>query len=830
MTDAPTIANLADHPRIAAFADSTAPAFAVSAESAELIWANPAAESLFGRDGMSTALSDQIALVLPFVRRTEQSSPLSLRLNGSNRLSPCHAELLDGVDGGPAVLFSADVAKEAEAPEPQVSEAPPSEPVQLPSRFVWQSDQNGQLVLLSHEIAAALDHGLTLVGRTWNELYSEFDIDKAGKLASALTRRDTWSGVSVDWPLGRTRRVPAELAGLPVFDRERTFLGFRGFAVVRGEEFDATEVKAKEASVIEPEQAETETPVQAETEILPHEERHEPPALLSSPILPFRQPLRPGLKPSEHSAFQEIGRALGDRGTPAPPAEAKRVLSASVSWPAPQPANQAAPPAEPTAPTASATSDDDALRVLGELPSGIVIHRLGTPLFANKAFLAMAGMPAVEDLALHGLDRLFEERADVPGKLNLRSANGTVQPVQSVLKTTRWEGAAASLLVVTPEPQLPSGGAETATERELRSILDTATDGVIVVDRNGRIASANRSAEALFGYEAAELEGRSFTLLFSAESHRAALDYLDGLQSNGVASVLNDGREVVGVARKGGAIPLFMTLGRIGNGEPKFCAVLKDLTQFKKAEEELRTAKEQAERANAHKSDFLARISHEIRTPLNAILGFTEVMMEERFGPVGSARYKEYLKDIHESGSHIISLVNDLLDLAKIEAGKLDLSFNSVNLNEVVSTAVSLMQPQANQNRVIIRTSVAPRMPNVVGDLRSLKQIALNLVSNAVKYTPAGGQIIVSTAITDLGQAVIRVRDTGLGMNEAEIAAALEPFRQLAPASGRGGSGLGLPLTKALVEANRATFAIQSAVGTGTLVEVIFPPTRVLAE
>ncbi|MFC5066585.1 PAS domain-containing sensor histidine kinase [Flaviflagellibacter deserti] len=823
MTDAPTISNLADHPRIAAFADSTAPAFAVSAESAELIWANPAAETLFGHDGMSTALSDQIALVLPFVRRTEQPSPLSLRLNGSNSLSPCHAELLEGVDGGPAVLFSADVANEIEA-VPEASEAVRAEPVHLPSRFVWQSDQNGQLVLLSDEIAAALDHDLTLVGRTWNDLCSEFDIDKAGKLASALTRRDTWSGVSVDWPLGRTRRVPAELAGLPVFDRERTFLGFRGFAVIRGEEFDAIEVRA-EAATGDPEQAETET-VRAEQEVLPHEERHEPPPLLPSPILPFRQPLRPGLKPSEHNAFQEIGRALGDRGTPSPPAEAKRISSASVSWPAPQPANQATA-SEPSAPTAS---DDDALRVLGELPSGIVIHRLGTPLFANKAFLAMAGMPAVEDLALHGLDRLFEERADAPGKLNLRSANGTVQPVQSVLKTTRWEGAAASLLVVTPEPQLPSGGAETANERELRSILDTATDGVIVVDRNGRIASANRSAEALFGYEAAELEGRSFTLLFSAESHRAALDYLDGLQSNGVASVLNDGREVVGVARKGGAIPLFMTLGRIGGGEPKFCAVLKDLTQFKKTEEELRTAKEQAERANAHKSDFLARISHEIRTPLNAILGFTEVMMEERFGPVGGARYKEYLKDIHESGSHIISLVNDLLDLAKIEAGKLDLSFNSVNLNEVVSGAVSLMQPQANQNRVIIRTSVAPRMPNVVGDLRSLKQIALNLVSNAVKYTPAGGQVIVSTAITDLGQAVIRVRDTGLGMNEAEIAAALEPFRQLAPASGRGGSGLGLPLTKALVEANRATFAIQSAVGTGTLVEVIFPPTRVLAE
>ena len=286
----------------------------------------------------------------------------------------------------------------------------------------------------------------------------------------------------------------------------------------------------------------------------------------------------------------------------------------------------------------------------------------------------------------------------------------------------------------------------------------------MVLDGNGRIVSTNRSAEALFGYEAAELEGRSFTLLLAADSHRAALDYLDGLKANGVASVLNDGREVIGIARRGGVIPLFMTLGRVGEGaEPRFCAVLRDITQFRQAEEELRSAKLQAERANAQKSDFLARISHEIRTPLNAILGFAEVMMEERFGPLGTSRYKDYLRDIHESGSYIISLVNDLLDLSKIEAGKLDLSFTALNLNEIVAGSVSLMQPQANQDRIIIRTSLAPRLPAVVGDLRSLKQIVLNLVSNAVKYTPAGGQVIVSTALTDLGQAVIRVRDTGVG-------------------------------------------------------------------
>ena len=278
------------------------------------------------------------------------------------------------------------------------------------------------------------------------------------------------------------------------------------------------------------------------------------------------------------------------------------------------------------------------------------------------------------------------------------------------------------------------------------------------------------------------------------------------------------------------SIPLFMTFGRISDGrDPKFCAVLRDITPFKKAEEEQRTAKFQAEKASAQKSDFLARVSHEIRTPLNSILGFTEVMMEEKFGPVGSDRYRQYLDDIHQAGTHVISLVNDLLDLAKIEAGRLDLNFVRVNLNEVVTNAVALLQPQANSNRIIIRNSLMPTMPPVIGDLRSLKQIVLNLLSNAVNYTPAGGQVIVSTVLTDLGQAVLRVRDTGLGMNEQEIAIALEPFRQLPATHPRGGTGLGLPLTKALVEANRASFVIQSAIGTGTLVEVVFPPVRVMA-
>src|SRR5262249_13818698 len=272
--------------------------------------------------------------------------------------------------------------------------------------------------------------------------------------------------------------------------------------------------------------------------------------------------------------------------------------------------------------------------------------------------------------------------------------------------------------------------ASEAENRELKSIIDTATDGVVVVARDGCIAQLSRSAEALFGYETDELRGRPFVELFAPESRAAAQDYLDELARDGVASMLAGGREVIGRVRQGGLIPLFMTLGRIGEGEPKFCAVLRDLSQWKRAEEELLESKRRAERASAAKSDFLAKISHEIRTPLNTVLGFSAVMMEEQFGPIGNERYREYVKDIHVAGGHLVSLITDLLDLSKIEAGKLDLTSASVNLNGLVQQCVALMQPQANRERIIIRTSLAPNLPPLVADARSIRQIVLNLLSN----------------------------------------------------------------------------------------------------
>jgi signal transduction histidine kinase len=252
-------------------------------------------------------------------------------------------------------------------------------------------------------------------------------------------------------------------------------------------------------------------------------------------------------------------------------------------------------------------------------------------------------------------------------------------------------------------------------------------------------------------------------------------------------------------------------------------ALLATVAQREEVSAQLATARDEALAASRAKSEFLATMSHEIRTPLNGVIGLSELLSRTEL----STHQRRFADGIDQAGRALLALVNDILDLSKVEAGKLDLVFAEVGLNEVVAGAVALLQPEANRGRIIIRSSLAPKLPAVMADPRSLKQVVLNLLSNAVKFSPAGGQVIVSTARSDRGEAVIRIRDTGAGMSEGEIEAALEPFGHVSPTAR--GTGLGLPLTKALVEANRASLAIHSTVGTGTLVEVIFPPTRVVA-
>ena len=391
----------------------------------------------------------------------------------------------------------------------------------------------------------------------------------------------------------------------------------------------------------------------------------------------------------------------------------------------------------------------------------------------------------------------------------------------------------ASTLV---KPQTPR--AATGMDEELRVILDTATDGIITLNRQGRILSFSAGAQALFGLSVSEAVGKAFTDLMDGESRALVEDYISALAAGtALASVYNEGREVTARVAGGGRIPLFLTIGKMGRkGEPErdnkaaFCVVVRDITQWKETEKDLRQAKERAERSSAQKSEFLASISHELRTPLNAILGFSDVMRQQRFGDMGNEKYLGYANDIHESGEHLLSLINDLLDLSKIEAGKFELDFKAVDLADLVGDCLNLMQEQAARAHVILRRSIPATPLKVVADARAMKQILLNLLSNAVKFTGPGGQVMVSLTPERSGELTLSVADTGPGMTEEEVRRALKPFERIT-AAGRPeqpGTGLGLPLTRALVEANHARFSISSKPGKGTTVSITFPTPRVL--
>jgi PAS domain S-box-containing protein len=509
-------------------------------------------------------------------------------------------------------------------------------------------------------------------------------------------------------------------------------------------------------------------------------------------------------------------------------------------------------------------------RALDALPHAIVLHRGAELLFANQAAVRAFGFAGRDDLIARGDigevlaeaesgevvlpceagDRRFRlTRSSFPWNTGpvSQSALVPIEPPETA-QASAPEEPAEYLAPPQPrhEPEVRSDAAEPApatlawepVDAELRAILDTATDGIITLDENGHIRGFSAGAEALFGYRLADVAGRPFADLLAPESRKIVRNYLAALDHSGIASVFNDGREVEAVVAQG-TVPLFIAIGRIGasgsrsggGGGQAYCVVVRDLTQWKKTEADLRRSKEEAERASAQKSEFLANISHELRTPLNAILGFSEVMRSQRFGALANQKYLGYANDIHESGEHLLSLINDLLDLSKVEAGKLELNFTSVNVASLVEQCLGVLQEHAAAAQVVLRKTLPAGLPNVVADQRSVKQILLNLISNAIKFTDPGGQVIVSARVSKAGELKVSVKDTGIGMSEAELAAAVQPFKRI-ESPGRDqvpGTGLGLPLSRALAEANRASFAISSEPRKGTLVEITFPTTRVLA-
>jgi len=372
------------------------------------------------------------------------------------------------------------------------------------------------------------------------------------------------------------------------------------------------------------------------------------------------------------------------------------------------------------------------------------------------------------------------------------------------------------------------------TERELfeneerfRSILGSSMVAMIVAtDADGEIVSWNPAAERIFGYGEAEIVGRPLTVIMPERYRDAHREGFNRALTTDDYNIMGKTVSVHGLKKNGEEFPIELSIGVWKqDGAKNFSAVIHDITERKATEEALQEALAQAERANQAKSEFLATMSHEFRTPLNAILGFSEMMRTQCFGPLGSENYTEYASDIYNSGEHMLGLVNDILDISAIEAGKRPMVKETIDVGELLSDCVRSVDHSVNGSGVVLRVEPMPAdLPYLYADRRSIAQIILNLLSNAIKFTDRGG--IISVTVTGRDRRVaIEVSDTGVGIDADRLDSITEPFSQTHsdPHQPQEGTGLGLSIVKSLVEAHDGELVIASQVGTGTTVTVTLP-------
>jgi len=376
--------------------------------------------------------------------------------------------------------------------------------------------------------------------------------------------------------------------------------------------------------------------------------------------------------------------------------------------------------------------------------------------------------------------------------------------------------------------------------RRIRGILESMVDAVVTIDARGRIETFNPAAERMFGYAEAEVVGRSVNILLP-ETFRVDHDrYMAGYRPDAGSRIIGNDREVLALRRDGTTFPMNLAVSelRLGGtdrdgGEPAglrvFVGVIRDITKRKQQEAELIASKSQAEMANRAKSEFLANMSHELRTPLNAIIGFSEILDSEFFGKLND-RQKACAKDIHDSGKHLLDIVNAVLDMSKIEAGRYELNEEVIDPAEALAQCLTMVRDRAQDGGVELCNGIEGSLPTIWVDRRAFKQVVLNLLSNAVKFTPGGGSVTLSARVEENGCLAVSVADTGIGIPQEFMQHLFQPFRQADNTASRQfeGTGLGLSISKNFMELHGGSLSCVSAPGQGTTMTACLPAGRIV--